>query len=211
MADGVQAWSRRRWLGAPLALAAAWGAPAGAASAHALAGRVEPRLTPPRLSLAMADGAVLPLQQLLRGRVTALQLMFTGCRASCPIQGAQFALLQQLLAAQPVPRGGPTRPPGQLLSVSIDALGDDPARLRRWLQQWPAQDFWRAGVAQVRELDAWFNFLGGRSANPQDAHTSQVYLFDARGQLAWRSTDWPTPQGVAQTLRELQARAPSAG
>jgi protein SCO1 len=94
--------------------------------------------------------------------------------------------------------------------VSIDALGDDPARLRRWLQQWPAQDFWRAGVAQVREVDAWFNFLGGRSANPQDAHTSQVYLFDARGHLAWRSTEWPTPQGVADTLRALQARAPSA-
>jgi protein SCO1/2 len=204
-------WSRRRWLATPLALAAAWAVPAGGASAHAMAGRVEPSLAPPRFKLSMADGSLQPLHTLLQGRVTALQLMFTGCRSSCPIQGAQFQRLQQLLAARPVAPGGARRPSVQLLSVSIDALGDDPPRLRRWLQQWPAQDFWRAGVAQAREVDAWFDFLGGRSTNPQDAHTAQVYLFDARGRLAWRSADWPTPDGVATTLAELQARPTNLG
>lgn len=192
--------TRRDSLRAAFALAAAATAPQ--AWSHANAGRVEPRQAAPALRLTLSEGAPREWRQLLRGRITAVQLMFTGCSVSCPIQGAQFAQLQDLLQKPPTTGASPAA--WQLLSLSIDALGDDPARMRRWLARWPAGPFWLGAVALPGQVDTWLDFLGGRSTNPSDRHTAQVYLFDAQARLAWRSTELPTPAGVAQTMRELQ-------
>jgi protein SCO1 len=198
-----------------LLAAASLALPGSGAQAHAGAGRLEPALPAPALQLQLSDGSRHSLAKLLHGRITALQLMFTGCRATCPIQGAQFAQLQSLLAqpavaaatAASAARGA--QRPIQLLSVSIDALGDDPARMAAWLKRWTAGPGWQGGVVQAPQLEQWFDFLRARSANAQDRHSAQVFVFDEQARLAWRSTDLPMPEGVAQTLRALQARAGS--
>jgi protein SCO1 len=146
--------SRRRWLGAHAALAALaipavvrgqtparppspfQSPPAGTPQSHAPFGRVYPQRQPPDLHLTMDDGTSTSLRALLRGRITALQLMFTGCSATCPIQGALFAEV----ARRGLPRDA------QLLSFSIDPLGDSPKAMREWMLRFGPNAAWRAAI-----------------------------------------------------------------
>lgn len=92
--------ARRRLLRAAVALPSgiAWAGPAllgmgvpRSARAHAGPGRVDPPLPAAAWPLTLNDGRRSRLPAVLAGRATALQLMFTGCTATCPIQGALFA------------------------------------------------------------------------------------------------------------------------
>lgn len=192
---------RRRWcLGiAASAAVALW--PGRRALAHNDAGPVEPPRPSPGFPVTWHDGSRSDLRQALVGQVTALQTMFVGCSAVCPIQGALFAEVQSLLASD-APAGG--RSP-QLLSLSIDAVGDDPAALRRWLQRQGAGPSWRAGVPGVADVERLLDFLRARAAGV-DSHTGQVYLFDERGSLVMRTADFPAPEQVAALLRGLARR-----
>lgn len=152
-----------------------------------------PPVAAPRLPMAPVHGPSAPLSSLLRGHQTAVQLMFTGCSAVCPIQGALFADVQRQLASAP--------PDWRLLSVSIDALSDGPAQLRAWLARFGAQDArWRAAVPSVHGVDPLFDFLQGRSGG-LDRHTSQVYVFDRQAQLVFRTVDLPSTQEVVSALQ----------
>ena len=188
---------RRRWLRAAAALAAT----AGMGTVRAHGGLVLPPVAPPpALRLRLQDGRTVSPAALLEGRVTALQLMFTGCSATCPLQGALFAEVErQLLARRAAP------PDVQLISASIDALGDDPAALSGWLARFGAGGLWRAATPAVADLDRWLDFLQGRRGGA-DRHTTQVFLFDRRGRLALRTVDLPPPAEVARLVGELAAQ-----
>ena len=82
-----------------------------------------PRVPAPNQPLTDTLGRSIDLSTLLRGKVTAVQLMFAGCSSTCPIQGAVFAAVAQQVKA----------PDAQLLSLTIDPLGDSPQALRSWL------------------------------------------------------------------------------
>ena len=75
--------SRRRWL-AGFATCSAW-ALQPTAHAHQSPGSVTPPRLVPDLTLTGADAQALSLKRALLGHVTAMQLMFTGCSATCPI------------------------------------------------------------------------------------------------------------------------------
>lgn len=184
---------RRRLL--QLAVAAAAVGHRAMAQAHGPAGMLDPPEIPPRVRMRGHDGRTAPIADLLRGRVTALQLMFTGCSATCPIQGALFADLERRLA-EPAGRVADA----QLISASIDPLGDDPKALAQWLGRFEAGRDWRAVSPVVADLDPWLDFLQGRQTGA-DRHTAQVYLFDRRGRLVLRTVDFPQPQVVVQMMQ----------
>jgi len=185
-----------------LALAGACGAwPLAACVGHTQtpepddADRMAAAPTAPPLRLTGSDGREVTLPALLRGHTTAVQLMFTGCSTTCPVQGALFAALAA--------RGGPQR----LLSISIDVLGDTPARLAAWQAQFgPAPAHWQTAVASVADVDRLASYLKGASAKP-GTHTAQVFVFDAQARLRHRSADAPALGEVVAML----ARAERAG
>ena len=167
------------------------------AQAHNDAGRVRPTQAAPALPLTLHTGKPATLPALLAGRVTALQLMFTGCSATCPIQGAMFAELQTAL------RG--TEPHFRLLSVSIDPLGDDAKALRAWLRSYGAEPTrWAAALSLPQDLDALLDFLRGRAVGV-DRHTPQVYLFDRQARLSLRTVDLPSASSVTRMMQELNS------
>jgi protein SCO1/2 len=170
----------------------------GPARAHG--GLVLPPEAPPAVRLRLQDGRQLAPAALFGGRVTAVQLMFTGCSATCPIQGALFAQAERLLLAR-----RPAVEDLQLVSASIDPLADDPKALAAWLGRFGAGGLWRAAAPAVADLDRWLDFLQGRRAGA-DRHTTQVYLFDRRGRLALRSVDLPPAAEVVRLMTELAAR-----
>ena len=141
------------------------------------------------------------LRALLRGKVSAVQLMFTTCSATCPIQGALFAQAQARVKAAPGAL--------QWLSISIDALGDTPAALGAWLRQFGAAPGWIAAVPQVKDVEAIVERLGSggekRPVGP-DPHTGQVYLFDRRAELVLRTPSMPTVAQIVEAVRAVDAR-----
>lgn len=206
--------SRRRWLAACAALPAlglpatlaAQGTtrpaspfqapPAGTPPSHAPFGRVYPQQPPPDLRVTLDDGRPAALRTLLRGRVTALQLMFTGCSATCPIQGALFA---------EVARRGLHRDV-QLVSFSIDPLGDSPQAMREWMQRHGAHAAWRGVVPRPEDQRVLPDFLRGTVQGP-DPHTGNVHFFDRAGRYVYKTADLPSPREIVSLLAQAVAAA----
>ena len=209
---------RRRAVGA--LLAGGWsavGVQRVAHAGHGALGPVSPARPVPGLALTLHDGRRTTLSDLLAGRIgcraarprpwsrrghrrfTALQLMFTGCSATCPIQGAVFAALQ----AQVLGRN----PQAQLLSLSIDPLGDDARALAAWRRRFAARPEWVAAVPSLQHADVMLEFLRGR-ASAADRHTPQVYLMDPQGRLAYRCAELASADDLARLFGQL-ASAPS--
>ncbi|MGU7842336.1 SCO family protein [Burkholderia sp. AW33-5] len=181
--------------------AACWMTLAGAgrfAAAHNQAGAVNPPRSAPDIGLVTQSARGTTMRALLTGKATALQLMFTGCSATCPIQGALFAQVQAAL-----PRGGQL--PLQLVSASIDPFGDTPRAMQRWLAKFGAGSVWTGAIPEAGRLDAWLDFLNGR-ATGADRHTGQVFFFDAAARLVLRTVDFPKPDEVARLLAQLASR-----
>lgn len=187
-------WTRRTWLGGVIALAAVPGR--SVAAAHGLLGLVTPPQPLPDLGLTLHDGRRASLAALLRGRVTALQLMFTGCSSVCPLQGAVFAAVQMQLAAGDGRAAG-WRP--QLLSVSIDPPGDDARALAAWRQRHGAGPGWLAGVPAEADLARLADVLRGRVSSA-DRHTAQVFVIDRQARLAYRCAELAPAPDVVQAM-----------
>jgi len=193
--------ARRRVLGGAVALLATGLAPA--AFAHGSAGPVTPPIAASAEPLTTARGVRTTLARLLNGAPTALQFMFTGCSDICPIQGAMFAELQRRLA-----RDGPAD--ARLLSISIDALGDGPAQLAQWLKKHSAAPGWDAAVPAPDGVERLLRLLNGPGGSPLPenaaggfaTHGAQVFLFDRRARLVWRTTELPEPEAVLDWFRQ---------
>jgi protein SCO1 len=171
---------------------------AAAASAHFPFGPVVPARPMPAWPLTTHTGQATTLRALTQGRLTALQLMFTGCSATCPIQGAIFAEAQRQLGARVAG--------SQFVSLSIDPLSDTPKALAAWLQNLGAQAGWVAAAPRMAELDALFELLSGPRVGKRsgpDPHTGQVYFLSRRGELVYRSADLPPPEQIVQLMRQL--------
>jgi protein SCO1/2 len=167
--------------------------------AHNATGFVKPPAVPPATPVTLHTGKSDTLANLCKGRVTALQLMFTGCSATCPIQGALFATaLAKLQALKPA------LPQAQLISLSIDPLADGPQALSDWLKRFGSGQQWLAAAPSMKALDPFLDFLQGRSTNV-DRHTGQVYFFDPQGRLVLRTVDFPPGETVVSLLKNLAA------
>ncbi len=159
-------------------------------------GRVDPPLPIPDVPVRRAgDGASAGLAALLRGRATALHLMFTGCSSVCPIQGAIFERVQALLPDQQT-RGI------QLMSLSIDPLDDTPRAMRAWLERFEARDGWIAVAPAPKDLDRLLD-LFGQGRNAVESHATQVNIIDRRGNLVFRTPELPSADAIAGILRKV--------
>jgi len=175
----------------------AWAAP-GSVSAHASFGPVDPREALPLMKVTTLDGASVDLASALKGSVVALQLMYTGCSATCPIQGAMFAQLQQKLSS--------AHSEVQLVSISIDPRGDDLVSLRAWMRRHGANaKQWRALLPHAQDVDRLLAVLKGGSTGA-DRHTPQVYVLDRQGRLMYRTGDIPSADAVFSLLQAVSTR-----
>jgi protein SCO1 len=179
---------------------AALGVWLGSAHAGDGMGPVEPPTAAPDIQLTDHLGRARALREMLAGQVSVVQTMFTGCSSVCPIQGAVFAATQQRLAKRA------TRQPVQLLSISIDPLGDSPAALKAWLARLQAQPTWLAAVPTMAELPRLQRGLDGNTparSTSVDAHSDRLYFFDAQARLRWRSGSLPGADEVMRVVSHL--------
>jgi protein SCO1/2 len=165
------------------------------ALAHNDVGVLTPPLPAPAIDLTLQDGSTTSLPRLLSGHTSAIQLMFTSCQATCPIQGALFA--------QGARKLGDRLPDAQWISLSIDPTRDDPAALRAWMARFGTHPRWLAARPDPAHLETLVSFLKSKQPGA-DPHTVQAYFFNRRSQLVVRSVDFPP---VAELVRLFEAIA----
>jgi protein SCO1 len=158
-------------------------------------GRIRPPVAPPNLPLIRNDGTATTLGALLDHRATALQVMFTACTTTCPIQGAIFERVQKLLPDQ-IARGV------QLVSLSVDPRRDTAPTLASWLRRFHARSGWIAAAPREQDVEQVREFTGkGRSAS--DNHSTQVQILNREGLLVWRTGELPEAEEIAALLRRV--------
>lgn len=186
-APALPALSRRQMLGAVVAAGASAAVRTSRASDH---GRVEPPLPVPPIELTLHDGRSTSLPALLRQHASAVQLMFTSCSSTCPIQGTIFRRVQrQLPGASDI----------QLVSLSVDPEHDDPKALAEWLRRFGAQKGWVAAAPQRGDVERVRAF-GGAGRSAADNHSTRVHITDRDARLIWRTSELPEAESVARLL-----------
>ncbi len=158
-------------------------------------GRIKPPVMVPDIPVVRQDGTPASLDKLVLGRATAVQLMFTHCSTTCPIQAAIFQRVQKLVPDMEA-RGI------QLLSLSVDPAMDTPQALSAWLQRFNAGPHWIAAAPGLKDGPLVQSFFGRASGGFAD-HTTQVNLVDRRGRLVWRTIELPTAGEIATVLQKL--------
>ncbi|HKX27305.1 MAG TPA: SCO family protein [Blastocatellia bacterium] len=124
---------------------------------------------------------------LVKGKIVAINFIFTTCTTICPPLGATFAKLQRSID------------PGQasevrLISISVDPAVDTPERLKAWSRKFGAPPGWTLVTGDKAELDRLLRALGGYAARKED-HTPTVLIGDET------RNRWTRTYGVAQTAR----------
>ncbi len=190
---GLARLSRRAFLA--LVASAGAGRVVGATQDHFPFGPLSVPRAVPGWRVTRHDGTVHALTDLVRGRVTALQVMFTSCRATCPLQAAIFANVQRQL--------GDAVPGAQLLSLTIDPATDTPAVMADWLASTGAGPAWAGITPAPSDVTAIQALLGdGGLPRPQgaDPHSGQVYVIDRQGRLVFRTAAMPAARKVVDAL-----------
>jgi protein SCO1 len=195
--DGINL-TRRRTLSGMLYAAAWFGSRrivAGQSPGSDHGNRVNPPRAVPDIPVICDDGRTVGLASLLKEHATALQLVFTECTTTCPIQGAIFERVQNLLPEQ-------SKYAVQLISLSVDPVRDTPEALHKWLERFHARPGWIAAAPQVADLAAIRGFFG--DDGPVANHGTRVQIINRRGELIWRTLDLPSAESVAAILRKME-------
>jgi protein SCO1/2 len=133
-------------------------------------------------------------RDLVRGRVVAINFIFTSCTTVCPTMGATFARVQKLLAER--------NRDVALISVSIDPVNDTPQRLAAWSKRLGARDGWTLVTGNKTDLDQLLKTLGLFTADPA-AHSPVVLVGDdAKGR--WERVDGlATPGAIVAAIERI--------
>jgi protein SCO1/2 len=132
---------------------------------------------------------------LLRGKVVAINFVYTTCTEICPLDIAQMRRVQQIL-------GDRVGEDIYFYSISINPERDTPAQLRRTMQTYdvgPGWTFLTGTVADVDELQRRFGIEPAERGNLGEHEASVIMGNEATGQWIKR-TSFENPQNLANIL-----------
>ena len=143
---------------------------------------VAKKMSIPDVELVDQDGRKVRFYtDLVKGKVVAVNFVFTTCTTICPPLGATFARVQKELAGRDV----------HLISISVDPATDTPERLKAWAAKFHAAAGWTLLTGPKPKVDELLGALGAATASPSD-HTPTVLVGnDAAGQ-------WTRAYGLAR-------------
>jgi len=132
---------------------------------------------------------------LVKGRVVAMNFVFTSCTTICPVMGATFAQVQRLLG-----KGDDVA----LISVTIDPRNDTPARLAAWGKKVGAKPGWTLVTGAPDDIDALLKALGVFTPDKND-HGPIIVVGDDRTATWQRINGFAAPAAIAAELRKFTA------
>jgi protein SCO1/2 len=129
---------------------------------------------------------------LVKGKVVAMNFIFTSCTTICPPMGANFAKLQKLLAGKDV----------HLISVSVDPATDTPQHLKAWAGKFGAAPGWTLVTGDRNEVNRLLKALGVFTAGVAD-HSPLVLLGNDVGHRWTRAYGLAPPVKLAELIEEI--------
>lgn len=140
-------------------------------------------------------------RDLVRGRVVAVNFIFTSCSTICPQLGAGSAALARSLA-------GAADGNYRVISISIDPENDTPERLRAWSENFGAPEGWTLLTGARREVERLLRALQAYTPDI-DAHTS-TFLLGNEATGEWRRVNGSASSEVlVGALREMAGDTPA--
>lgn len=170
-------------------------------AAAAPVSQVKPTI--PDLQLLDQDGKSVHFYgDLVKGKVVAINFVFTTCTTICPPLGATFARIQKVLGA----RMGSDL---QLISISVDPAVDTPQRLKAWSDKFHRKAGWTLVTGPKPDVDVLLAALGSEVAGKAD-HTPMILIGnDATG--TWtRAYGLGGATQVMKTIESVAARKEAA-
>ncbi|MFT5166368.1 MAG: protein SCO1/2 [Saprospiraceae bacterium] len=156
----------------------------------------------PELSLLNQDGETVQLSELIKGKVVAMNFIFTTCTTVCPPMGANFTQLKKLM-------GDHVDKDLVMISVSIDPAIDTPQRLKKWSEKFNPGSGWTLLTGKKNEVDKLLKTL--KVYTPLKEDHAPVLIMGSQGEDNWIRTDGlADPTILAKALNNyLDKSAPS--
>lgn len=157
----------------------------------------------PDVSLFDQDGRPVRFHtDLVKGKVVAMNFVFTTCTTVCPPMGATFGKLRRLL-------GEKAGRDVHLISVSVDPRTDTPERLKAWAGKFGAGPGWTLVTGDAGQVGTLLKALGVYTASPAE-HTPIVLVGnDARGEWT-RAYGLAPPEQLAELIEKAAPKNPAA-
>lgn len=137
------------------------------------------------------------VRDLVRGRVVAINFLFTSCTTICPPLAATFARVQELAREAGVEEW-------QLISISVDPEVDRPARLKSFMTKFGAQPGWTFVTGSRRDIDQLTGSLGV-PPGPKAAHSPLVILGNEPAGVWSRAYGLSPAPKIVRMLQHLAA------
>ena len=150
--------------------------------------------TIPDLKVTTQDGKTVDFYtDLIKGKVVAVNFVFTSCTTVCPPMGAIFGKLQEQHAG------------AHLISVSIDPEVDTPQRLKAWGQKFGARPGWTLVTGRKDDIVRILKAMNAYSPDFANHQPVTIVGNDATG--TWkRSYGFTTAAKLAVMLGELRGK-----
>lgn len=130
-------------------------------------------------------------RDLVKGKVVAVNFVFTTCTAICPSLTATFRRVQQQLAEQDVK--------AQLISISVDPTVDTPERLHEFASKFKAEPGWTFVTGNTSDIDAILKEFGVAAANKND-HSPMILIGNEAAGYWTRAYGLSTPTSLVKLI-----------
>jgi cytochrome oxidase Cu insertion factor (SCO1/SenC/PrrC family) len=150
----------------------------------------------PDANLINQDGKKVKFAELIKGKVVALNFIFTTCKTICPPMGANFAGLKKLMDSKI------KSSELVMLTLSIDPATDSPERLKAWSERFDAGSGWTLLTGKQQDVFELLKSLGVYSAVKEEH--APIVLLGKEGTDNWiRTNGLSDPKQLAKTLNGL--------
>jgi cytochrome oxidase Cu insertion factor (SCO1/SenC/PrrC family) len=137
-------------------------------------------------------------RDLVRGKVVALNFIFTTCQGVCPPLGVNFSALSRKL-------GDRLGREVELISISVDPVNDTPQRLAAWARRFDPDPRWTLVTGEKRDVDQLLKALNVYSADKR-SHSSAILLGDESAGTWSRLDGLTPPDRIREAIDALLAR-----
>ena len=134
---------------------------------------------------------------LIKGKLVAINFVFTTCTASCPPLTATFRKVQQNASE----RGLDVK----LVSISVDPVVDTPERLRAFAEKFKVEPGWTFVTGDKGEIDSLLQALGVGITNKND-HTPMIMIGNDPADYWTRAYGLSSPSTLVNLLADAATR-----
>jgi len=151
----------------------------------------------PNIELITQDGKKVHFyDDLIKGKIVAIDLIYTHCKDMCPLETARLAQVQRLL-------GDRVGKDIFFYSISIDPERDTPAELAAFAEKYHAKPGWLFLTGKEEDIKLVTKKLGlsrNSDAANKDGHTASLMVGDVPAGQWMRNSAVDNPQFLATTI-----------